>query len=423
LSAHWLSYAEAQHKNLGLDLDRLLGDYELVRSALGTEWLDKQETNEGKDRPLTQFHPLYRELNSSTNQALVTVAELAKYLQSFAGDPALPGVLTDLRSNKYPSTLFELAMAHRWCLAGADVRLQPPTPSGVADFEATISGAPFIIECSVTPDTIFQEPSFVLPSLVTDATAGILGQEPFAVAAKVTVHKPLAGDWQGELRRLVKDLTRAVVDRVDKKIDTHMAHETEAWRVEMEQVTDATESFPSSGWDISFREVMKPKTEGQPTHKLLDETRGIERVRVYLKLPRESGDRDDFIAKKLKREARQLRGIAGPRVVLLDITGVTQDILHAPFEALQQRLLKEMRSIPELACVFVMSRGFSTAFRFQYRELFVPNPESLNQLPDSFLERLAKLEWTRDFLTDREIPVLDKDEAMRDWQRRSRPPR
>jgi len=423
LSAHWLSYAEAQHKNLGLELDRLLADYELVRSALGADWLDKQETKESKDRPIIQFHPLYRELNSTTNQALVTVAELAKYLQSFAADPALPDVLSDLRSDKYPSTLFELAMAHRWRLAGADVRLQPPTPSGVADFKATISGAPFIVECSVTPDTIFQEPSFVLPSLVTDAAAGILGREPFAVAAKVTVHKPLAGDWQGELRRLVKDLTRAVVDRAHKKLDTRVVDETEVWRVEMEQVTDTTESFPSSGWDISFREVMKPKTEGQPTHRLLEETRGIERVRVFLKLLRDSGDRDDFIAKKLKREARQLRGIPGPRVVLLDISGVTQDVLHAPHEALQQRLLREMRSIPELACVFVMSRGFSTAFRFQYRALFVPNPESIYQLPESFLEHLTKLEWTRDFLTNREIPILDKDEALRDWQRRSRPPR
>jgi len=82
-----------------------------------------------------------------------------------------------------------------------------------------------------------------------------------------------------------------------------------------------------------------------------------------------------------------------------------------------------MRSIPELACVFVMSRGFSTALRFQYRALYVPNPESIYQLPESFLDRLAKLEWTWDFLTDREIPILDKDEAMRDWQRRSRPPR
>lgn len=423
MSAHWLSYAQAQHKNLGLDLDRLLGDYELVRSALGAEWLDKQETKEAKERPIIQFHPLYRELNSTTNQALVTVAELTKYLKRFAADPALPGVLTDLRSDKYPSTLFELAMAHRWRLAGADVRLQPPTPSGIADFEATISGAPFIVECSVTPDTLFQEPRFVLPTLVTDAAAGVLDRELFAVAVKVTVHKPLAGDWQGELRRLVKDLTRAVIDRAHKELDTRVAEEAEAWRVEMEQVTDATESFPSAGWDISFREVMKPKTEGHPTHKLIEETRGIERVRVFLKLPRDGEDRDDFIAKKLKREARQLRGIPGPRVVLLDITGVTQDILQAPHDALQQRLLKEMRSTPELACVFVMSRGFSTAFRFQYRALFVPNPESIYQLPESFLDRLAKLEWTWDFLTDREIPILNKEEAMRDWRRRSRPPR
>lgn len=418
MTAHWLSYAEAQHKNLGLELDRLLGDYELVRSVLGAEWLDKQEA-----KAVAQFHPLYRELNSSTNQGLVTVAELAKYLTGFTSDSALPAVLTDLRSDKYPSTLFELATAYRWRMAGAQVRLQPPTPSGVADFEAVISDALFTVECSVSPDTIFQDPIFILPGLASDTVADVLGEEPFAVAAKITVHKPLTGDWQGELRRLAKTLCRAVIERVQKGVDAHVSEETDAWRVEMERITETTEDLHAPGWDTSSRVSMKPKAEGQPTYKLLDETRGVERARVFVKMPRDTEDTDAFIAKKLKREARQLRHIPGPRVVLLDVTGVTQDVLNAPFEALQQKLLGVMRSTPELACVFVMSRGLSTALRFQYRALYVPNPESIYQLPESFLDRLVKLEWTWDFLTDREIPVLDKDEAMRDWQRRSRPPR
>jgi hypothetical protein len=423
VTAHWLSYAEAQHKNLGLELDRLLRDYELILSALGPEWLDKQEAQEAKAIPIVQFHPLYRELNSSTNQALVTVAELAKYLTGFTSDPALPAVLTDLCSDKYPSTLFELSTAYRWRMAAAQVRLQPPTPSGVADFEAVISDATFTVECSVSPDTVFQDPTFILTGLVADVISDALGEEPFAVIAKITVHKALTGDWQGEMRRLTKSLCRAVIERVQKGLYTHVSEETAAWRVEMERITEATEKLRAPGWDISFGVSMKPETEGQPTYKLLDETRGIERARIFLKMPQDTDDPDDFIAKKLKREARQLRHIPGPRVVLLDVTGVTQDVLNAPREALHQKLLREMRGTPELACVFVMSRGFSTALRFQYRALYVPNPESIYQLPESFLDRLTKLEWTWDFLTDREIPVLDKDEAMRDWQRRSRPPR
>jgi hypothetical protein len=414
----WLSYAEAQHKNVGIGLDQLLSSYELVCSALGAAWVDEQER---KDRPLTHQHPLYRELISSTNQALVTVAELATYLKGLAEDAALASVLADLRSEKYPSTLFELAMAHRWKKAGAEIRLQPPTPAGIADFKAAISGTPFVVECSVTPDEIFQEPGFVLPSLVADVVSDTLDREPFAVAVKITVRKSLTGDWQGELRRLAKTLCRDIIDHVHKDLDTHVSHESDVWSIEMEKVTEATEEARGFEWDIAFRAALKPRTEGQPEHKLLDEKRELERARVFLKMPSDTEDQDDFIVRKLKREARQLRGISGPRVVLLDISGVAADVLTIPTEALQQKLLRAMRAIPELACAWVMSRGWSTALRFQYRALYIPNPESTFQIPAAFLQNLMRLEWTWDFIGEREIPLVPRDEAMRDWQRRSRP--
>lgn len=411
----WLTYAEAQHRNVAIPLD------DLVRSALGAQWVDSLEE---KDRPVPHQHPLERELKSSTNQGLVTVAELAAYLTAFAGDPALAAVLADLRSDKYPSTLFELAMALRWKNAGAEVRLQPPTPSGVADFEAVISGTRFTVECSVSPDRVFEDLEFVLPSLVSDIVSGVLGQEPFAVAVKITVHKPLSGDWQGELRRRAKDLCREVIDRARQGADTHVSEKTDAWTIEMEKVTAATEDLHGSGhWDIVFRDSLKPKTEGQPVHKLLDEPRQLERVRVFLKMPPDTADRDGFIDRKLKREARQLRGITGARVVLLDVAGVAEDVLRIPREPLTQKLLRTMRSTPELACVCVMSRGWSSALRFQYRCLYTPNPESTFQLPLSFLQALVDLERTWDFICEREIPWLPEDEAMREWQRRSRPPR
>jgi hypothetical protein len=278
----WLSFAEAQHTSIGFDLDSLLESYDMARSVLGADWLDNQGQ---KDRTVDQLHPLTRELKSSTNQGLVTVTELAMYLRSFASDPALGGVLADPRSDKYPSTLFELAMTHRWKKAGADVRLQPPTPSGIADFDASIEGLRFVVECSVSPDRVFEQADFVLPRLVSHVVADALDREPFAIAVWVTVSEPLTGDWQGEFRRIVKTLVRQVIDHTRKGTDTHVSHITQAWRIELGRITESTEDIsPGSGnWDVAVRTSLKPRTEGQAEYKILEERRRLERVRVFLK--------------------------------------------------------------------------------------------------------------------------------------------
>ncbi len=106
---------------------------------------------------------------------------------------------------------------------------------------------------------------------------------------------------------------------------------------------------------------------------------------------------------------------------MLDVSGIAHDILEFVGDEIQNRVLHVMRTIPELAGVWLMSRGWSTALRFQYRAAYLANPESTYQLPQAFLEKLTQLEWKWDFLTDREIPWLSEDDARREWQRRSRP--
>ena len=423
MTQHWLSWAEAQHKNLQIDLEQLLQAYDLVRAAIGREWIEHQERRAALAHvTVADFHPLYRDLNSSTNQAVVAVAELAKYLEHFTGDPALPAVLDDLRSDKFPSSFFELAMAHRWKKAGAQVTLQPATPKGkLADFQADIHEAHFFIECSVSPDDTFQEPSFRIPSLVVEAITSAV-DEPIGIAAKVTLREFAAGDWQGDLRKAVKRLSREVVERAKSSTDTGVTEDAGPWLLEMEAISETTEPIPGfKGWDVGFRAVDRPKEPGEPSYKVLEEKRGREKARVFLKLPPNSEDPNDKILRKLKKETRQLSGIPDPRVVLLDLTGVSEDILKFVGEDIQDRILTVMRGIPELACVWLMSRGWSTALRFQYRAAYLPNPESIYQLPESISESLGNLEWKWDFVTEREIPWLPEDEAQREWQRRSYP--
>jgi hypothetical protein len=59
MTHHWLSYAEAQHKNLQLDVDMLIKAYELVHGALGSEWLQHEERVEGMNIMIWPGTPVY----------------------------------------------------------------------------------------------------------------------------------------------------------------------------------------------------------------------------------------------------------------------------------------------------------------------------------------------------------------------------
>ena len=145
-----------------------------------------------------------------------------------------------------------------------------------------------------------------------------------------------------------------------------------------------------------------------------------ERMRVFIKLPTKEKNSTEQILKKFDREERQLRGVAGPRVVILEIRPLAHDVLDFPDVAeIGPALHRAMRSTPELACVWLTTRGWSTALRFQCRSAFIPNAESIYQLPYSFLDKLLRQEQTVDFLTDSALPVLSRDEAYAEYQRRS----
>src|SRR6516225_3037178 len=108
--AMWQARAIERAAILKIEQSKLLDSAQLVISALGADWLKKQETlTKNPQRGISDVHPLYRDLNSSSDSAIIMVCELAQYLRNFMSDPAIRTILADLRSDKYESTLFELA--------------------------------------------------------------------------------------------------------------------------------------------------------------------------------------------------------------------------------------------------------------------------------------------------------------------------
>lgn len=80
---------------------------------------------------------------------------------------------------------------------------------------------------------------------------------------------------------------------------------------------------------------------------------------------------------------------------------------------LRQELQQELRQEPELACVWLVTHGWTTEMRYQYRAQFVANPESPFQLPLSFVGKFVRNEWRLDFLGEREIEHGTEEDAIR----------
>ena len=413
--SEWMQSAHERFKSLGISLETLCESYELVRGAVGNEWLEGQERKLGASgRKISDCHSLFRSLTSPADTAIVEICELGIYLKHFMRDPALPTVLDDLRSDKYESTFFELAMAYRWSQSGGSVSLQPPTARGVADFAAELHGKSYVIEASILPADVMDTPRFRTASVIMDATK-VATDRDVAVGVKVIVREYPEGDFQGQVRAGVRNACGKLLSDLLAKVHVELGFAD----IEVEVIGPGTDPVPSPGWDLCTKGVTKPKPAGEPTYRVLELPDVGEFPRVFLKLP--PGENDPFrrIAEKIKKEARQLRGTGDPRVVILDVSGVAQDVLDLAMDPLRESLAKLMRTTPELACVWLTSRGWSTAFRFQYRGVYAPNTDSVYQVPAFFLKELVMLEWRRDFLANRDLQPTEYEEAIADLDRRS----
>jgi hypothetical protein len=204
----WFQRAAERAPAILLPFERISEAHALVCGAIGTPWLEEQDrltadatTNIGAS------HPLFRDLNTTTDTAIVAVCELAHYLRAFQTDPSLPSVLQDLRCPKFDPVFLELAFAYRWQDAGAAVLLRPATPTGEADFNAVVDGMPFTVEVSSFPHDYFGGVRFRITSVVADTVKDTIGGGT-PVAVRVTIHDT-SGNLEANVRQAVKDAARA----------------------------------------------------------------------------------------------------------------------------------------------------------------------------------------------------------------------
>jgi hypothetical protein len=402
ISGLWKVKALERHRALGLKYQRMLAWYDAAASATTPKWQAEQTAKISRPpATLADVHPFFRFLNEGTDTALVQICEIGMYLEAFKADPAYGKIISDLVSPKFLSTVFELAMAYRWRRAGASVELQPTATAGrVADFAATISDAPYLIETSNIPPETYELLSFRMPLLVKRTAAPYLNDES-VLQVKLSITSVPGGPFEQVLASAVKACCHEV-SGPGWEGHSRAANEIDGHRIEVERFV-AGAALPEDGhWDVRADQV----TEETP-HRL--------QLRILVRMPSRDSGYASRIAKKLVKEMKQLSGIRSARVVVLDVTGIEPNALDLQTEALRDALQPEITKKPALASVWLLSRIWTTAMRFGYWGLWVPNPNSTFQIPSSFVHKFVSNERSWDFLSESELPQLNEDEARRSF--------
>jgi hypothetical protein len=404
-SGEWKTKALERHAALRLSYSKMIGWYDEVNNIVDPEWLERQaKSRSAKHHTIADVHPLYRLLNEGSDTALIQVCELGMYLEAFKADAAFSEIAKALASPKFSSTVFELAMAFRWKFAGGSIQLQPPASGGrIGDFCCTLNDVSFLIEASNIPAEMFETLSFRAPLLIQRTVSSYLSPGSVLVV-KFQVNSAPSGMWEQALVDALKSSCYESVNlNPSEALPTFKVFDE--LRIDVERFASgdaAIYAAAQESWDVRFDQI----TETVP-HEL--------QLRVLVRLPSQDVRYTSRLLKKLVREAKQLSRVPGPRVVLLDVTGIEPNALELKTEELREELRKELINRSKLACVWLISRVWTTEMRYGYWGVFVPNPESPYQIPHSLIERFAHNECCWDFIGGTEIRHTTEEYACRSF--------
>ncbi len=309
---------------IGVPPAAMIAAHDIVCSVMGSAWIERQaERLDVRARSIADVHPLFRSLTGGTELNIIEVCELAAYCVAFKTDARLGEAIISLRDpNKYAATVTELSMAWKFKLAGASVRLAPPTERGTADFAAEVAGKEHVVEVSGFPNDPFRSDSMIFVGAMQTALKSALKRHAFArhVVVEIEVEGSDVENLQAEAHRAIASATQEFA-----KLGTQsaVAHEYPFGSVKVRLVVPG-EKPDTLYWTCAVcLTLVPPPDTGLLTMEHL--TQGQETHWLYVRLPERPAYPYERIKQKLKTEARQLRGCTDA-VVMLDSGGLRMGI-------------------------------------------------------------------------------------------------
>jgi hypothetical protein len=332
--------AQAIAPQRGMTAEVALRAHAMVCTTMGSTWLDEQTRRmDVPGRTTADIHPLYFALSSQTELSIIAVCELAALLLNFRSDPALGELIVSLRDpEKYGPTTVELDLAWKFQGAGATVTLAPATKHGVADCAVTVNGRQHIVEVSGFPSDPFKSDLMAFNGAMQHALKAATRKSDTRghIAVEIIVHGIAAGSRRN-LRMLRKDAHAGVVSAVrafanDAREDR--THNTFDFGTISVRRAEAHELPDLKTWSMASCLTIVPRSEFDFVGEL-DYKSGRDTHWVYLSVPDDAFDAYDRIGRKLKVEARQLRGCTDG-VIVAAVNGLKKGVFEETNADLQR---------------------------------------------------------------------------------------
>lgn len=321
-----MRFAPSMSARLGLDPETIVLAHDIVCSMMGSAWVEQQNKARGSTQhSVADSHPLYVALAGRTEESVLTILHLAAYLQAFRNDPGFGKIITSLRNaDTYHPTIVELDLAWKFRNAGADVRLFPVTPNGVADFAATVNGVEHVIEVSGFPSDSLRDASVSFLSAVANTFASAVKKAKLTVPLSLELDlEDIGGASRQATIKAVKELVQDF--RLGGRFN-RLEKEFNLGTIAMRATIEGEGPTGDSKWTAATRFGRSPLANS----KMFGNTNyAIQGPGSWVYLRDRTQDANPYVRlrNKLKAEARQLSGCTDA-LIILEIEALGVDVIN-----------------------------------------------------------------------------------------------
>jgi hypothetical protein len=317
---------------LGVTAEAALRAHAMVCSTMGSTWVDEHTRRmDFPGRTTADIHPLFFALSGQTDLSIVEVCGLAALLLNFRSDPKLGELIASLRDpDKYGATVLELDLAWKFQGAGAAVSLAPATKHGIADCAVTVNGKQHIVEVSGFPSDPFKSDLMAFNGAMQHAlkTAMRRSGNSGDIAIEIIIAEAAAASRRN-LRMLRKDVHAGVVSSVCAFTNAggnERTHNSFDFGTISVRRAEPYETPDLETWSMASCLTEVPRSEFDFVGEL-DYKHGRDTHWIYLSVPNDAFDAYDRVSRKLRIEARQLRGCTDG-VIVVAVNGLQKGVLE-----------------------------------------------------------------------------------------------
>lgn len=360
---------------LGLSNETVRAAYDALDQQLGAGWLSCLRNP--RSSGLFRRHPLVQVVSTGSTSSVIDALELQVSLAAFRTDPALPGLIRDLKEpDHFDDFYFALRCAFAVKRMGWSVELEPDSEEGSkADFVARSSSQTTFFECRNIGDAW-------APRVNTLPFENILSKQPLPARDYAIDLTFKSANVPGQSDKIRRELSRIVTDFINNPADMTYEDSEVSLRIStlsgIERRTILQNRDSQTGWDYVHSYV----AEGTPFGILV---RISEPAPIGMKRGIEA-----LIDRHIREKHDQIRlhpENAGSALLL----GINQDIGTIDSDRLAGKIRENhFKSLPRLSILGILQRRWNSDGRYRNAVYLYRNVAALQVMSDLHINTLSE---------------------------------